>query len=166
MALGNHTWDHPRMPTLSASAQASEMDQAAAEQISLVGVTPCLFRPPYGEYNSTTLNLAQQRNMSVCNWSVDTEDWKAGTSTSSYWVDRIYSRAVAGGSQTHPVILMHNPPNGIPATVLALPRIIAYYRAHGYQFVDLLGGTGRRRSPRPQSPPVGCTCSCATRPAT
>lgn len=142
--LGNHTWDHPQMPTLSASAQASEMDRATAEQNALVGIAPCLFRPPYGEYNSTTLSLAQQRRMAVWNWSVDTEDWKAGTSTSSYWVERIYSRAIAGGSLQHPVVLMHNPPAGIPATVLALPRIIAYYRSNGYQFVDLRGGVGMR----------------------
>lgn len=142
--LANHTWDHPSMPTLSASGQASQMDRATAEQINLAAIAPCLFRPPYGEYNATTLSLAQQRRMTVWNWSVDTEDWKAGTSTSSDWVDRIVSLAIAGGSQQHPVVLMHTAPAGNPATVLALPRIIAYYRAHGYTFVDLLGGTGRR----------------------
>lgn len=142
--LANHTWDHPSMPTLSAAGQASQMDRATAEQINLVAIAPCLFRPPYGEYDATTLSLAQQRRMSVWYWSVDTEDWKAGTSTSSDWVDRIVSRATAGGSQQHPVVLMHNAPAGNPATVLALPRIIAYYRANGYRFVDLLGGTGQR----------------------
>jgi peptidoglycan/xylan/chitin deacetylase (PgdA/CDA1 family) len=142
--LANHTWDHPSLPTLSASGQASQMDRATAQQNALTGIAPCLFRPPYGEYNATTLSLAQQRRMAVWYWSVDTEDWKAGTSTSSYWVDRIVSRAIAGGTQQHPNILMHNPPAGIPATVQALPRIISYYRSHGYQFVDLQGGTGGR----------------------
>jgi peptidoglycan/xylan/chitin deacetylase (PgdA/CDA1 family) len=146
-AVGNHTWDHPQLPTLSAAAQAGEMDRTTAEQQALVAVTPCLFRPPYGEYNATTLSLAQQRHLAVWNWSVDTEDWKAGTSTSSYWVQRIISRAEAGGSQQHPVVLMHNPPAGIPATVSALPAIIDYYRSHGYQFVDLLGRTGQVAAP-------------------
>ena len=58
------------------------MDRASTEQISLVGSAPCVFRPPYGSYNSTTLSLAQARNMSVWNWSVDTEDWKAAGSGS------------------------------------------------------------------------------------
>src|SRR3712207_9499701 len=44
------------------------------------------------------------------------------------------SRAQAGGSQTHPVILMHNQPGGSPATLAALPRIITYYRDRGYDF--------------------------------
>jgi peptidoglycan/xylan/chitin deacetylase (PgdA/CDA1 family) len=141
-ALGNHTWDHPQLPTLSSSAQAAEMDRASAEQVTLVGRPPCLFRPPYGAYTSTTLALAQQRRMAVWNWSVDTEDWKAGSSTSASWVERIISRAEAGGSQQHPVVLMHNFPAGLPATLAALPTIIAYYRARGYTFIDLFGGAG------------------------
>ncbi len=138
-ALGDHTWDHASLPGLSASAQATEMDRERVEQSSITGAYPCLFRPPYGSYNTSTLVLAQRRGMRVWNWSVDTEDWKAAGSASSYWVDRIRSRAEAGGSQAHPVILMHNQPAGNPATVAALPAIISYYRARGYAFVDLLG---------------------------
>jgi hypothetical protein len=77
--------------------------------------------------------------MRVWNWSVDTEDWKAAGSGAAYWVDRIKRRATAGGSQAHPVILMHNQPGGNPATVAALPGIISYYRVHRYAFVDLYG---------------------------
>jgi peptidoglycan/xylan/chitin deacetylase (PgdA/CDA1 family) len=142
--LGNHTWNHPDLTTKSASAQAGEMDQTTLEQTSLVGSPPCFFRPPYGSYNSTTLSLAQARNMSVWNWSVDTEDWKAAGSGSSYWVDRIVRLAEGGGSQSHPVVLMHNSPAGNPATVSALPTIIQFYRDRGYTFVDLAGGTGNR----------------------
>jgi peptidoglycan/xylan/chitin deacetylase (PgdA/CDA1 family) len=140
--LGNHTWDHPDMTTLSASAQGTEMDQATAEQKSLVGFPPCAFRPPYGSYNSTTLSLAQQRRMKVWQWSVDTEDWKANGSSDSYWVNRIIQLAEQqGGALQHPVVLMHNQPAGNPATVLALPTIINFFRSHGYTFVDLLGHT-------------------------
>jgi peptidoglycan/xylan/chitin deacetylase (PgdA/CDA1 family) len=142
--LGNHSWDHPDMATLSASAQAAEIDKASSEQASITGSPPCFFRPPYGSYNSTTLSLAQARNLSVWNWSVDTEDWKAENSASSFWVNRIISRAEAGGSQAHPVILMHNAPSGDAATIAALPTIINYYRDHGYLFVDLNGRVADR----------------------
>jgi peptidoglycan/xylan/chitin deacetylase (PgdA/CDA1 family) len=141
--LGNHTWDHPNMTTLSASAQGREMDQATAEQVSLTGVPSCAFRPPGGSYNSATLAQAQQRRMKVWLWSVDTEDWKANGSSSPYWVNRIISLAEQeGGVLSHPVVLMHNQPAGNPATVLALPKIIKYFQAHGYTFVDLYGRTG------------------------
>ncbi|MCW2699255.1 MAG: polysaccharide deacetylase family protein [Blastococcus sp.] len=142
--LGNHSWSHPDLTTLSSSAQAAEMDKASSQQASIVGSSPCFFRPPYGSYNSTTLSLAQARRMSVWNWSVDTEDWKAAGSGSSTWVDRIITRAEAGGSQAHPVILMHNSPTGNPATVAALPTIIRYYRDRGYAFVDLNGRVAGR----------------------
>ena len=142
--LGNHTWDHKNMTTLSASAQGAEMDQATAEQVSLTGIQPSGFRPPGGNYNSTTLSLAQQRGMTVWTWLADTEDWKANGSSSSYWVNRIITLAEKGGSLTHPVVLMHNQPAGNPATVAALPAIIQYFGSHGYTFVDLLGRTAAR----------------------
>ncbi|PZS20926.1 MAG: hypothetical protein DLM57_00260 [Pseudonocardiales bacterium] len=91
-------------------------------------------------------------------WSVDTEDWKAAGSGDGYWVSRIASRAEAGVSQLHPVILMHNQPSGNPATVAALPAIISYYRSHGYTFVDLFGRTGvRPPAVRAVSPSSGKT---------
>jgi peptidoglycan/xylan/chitin deacetylase (PgdA/CDA1 family) len=142
--LGNHTWSHPDMRTQSSTTQALEMDRQPAEQRSLVGDSPCVFRPPYGSYNSTTLSLAQARGMSVWNWSVDTGDWEAPPSGSTYWTNLIVSRAQGGGSQTHPVILMHTQPDGCASTLAALPRIITYYRDRGYTFVDLLGGQGFR----------------------
>jgi peptidoglycan/xylan/chitin deacetylase (PgdA/CDA1 family) len=136
--LGNHTWNHPDMAALSASQQAEEMDRTIAEQRKLTGTSPCVFRPPYGDYNGTTLSLARHRRMAVWIWSVDTEDWKADGSASSYWVNRIVRIAKQEGSVLrHPVILMHNQPAGNPATVLALPRIIRYFRRHGYRFVNL-----------------------------
>ena len=144
--LDNHTWDHKNMTSLSASAQGTEMDRATAEQVSLTGIQPCGFRPPGGNYNSTTLSQAQQRRMTIWTWSVDTEDWKAnGCVVLVLWVNRIISLAQQqGGVLTHPVVLMHNQPPGNPATVLALPAIIQYFGSHGYTFVDLLGRTATR----------------------
>ncbi|HYB15970.1 MAG TPA: hypothetical protein VEF71_10930 [Streptosporangiaceae bacterium] len=57
-------------------------------------------------------------------------------------MNRIITLAEQGGSQSHPVVLMHNQPAGNPAAVLALPTIINFYRGRGYTFVDLLGRTG------------------------
>jgi peptidoglycan/xylan/chitin deacetylase (PgdA/CDA1 family) len=146
--VGEHTWNHPDMVPLSTSAQAAELDMAASEQRSLTGTSPCVFRPPYGDYNATTLTLARERHMSVWMWSVDTEDWEARGSGSAYWVDRIIDLAESEGSVLeHPVVLMHNQAILMPATVAALPTIIRYFRTHGYTFVDLLGRTGRPESP-------------------
>jgi peptidoglycan/xylan/chitin deacetylase (PgdA/CDA1 family) len=141
--LGDHTWSHRDLARLPAAAQAEQMDEEIAEQRSITGSPPCVFRPPYGSYDRTTLTLAQARRMTVWNWSVDTEDWKARGSSSPFWVDRIISRAEAGGAQAHPVVLMHNAPAGDPATAAALPTIIRFYRDRGYAFVDLDGRVRR-----------------------
>ena len=136
-AMGDHTWSHPDLVTLSPASQAAELSEASAEQRSIAGTVPCAFRPPYGEYDSTTLRLAQQRRMGVWMWSVDTLDWMADGSGSSYWVKRIIRLAEQGGTLPHPIVLMHNQRKGDPATVTALPAIIQFYRSHGYRFVSL-----------------------------
>jgi peptidoglycan/xylan/chitin deacetylase (PgdA/CDA1 family) len=141
--VGSHTWDHPDMTTLPVSAQATELDRVAREQRSLIGSSPCVFRPPYGDYDSTLLALAKERRMAVWMWSVDTEDWKARGSGSSYWVNRIISLAESEGAALHhPVVIMHNQSIPMPATVAALPTIIRFFQRRGYTFVDLLGRTG------------------------
>jgi peptidoglycan/xylan/chitin deacetylase (PgdA/CDA1 family) len=137
-AMGNHTWNHPDMDLLSAAQQAAEMDRMSAELRAVTGMVPCAFRPPYGDYDAVTLRLAQQRRMGVWLWSVDTQDWMARGSGSSYWVNRIVRLAEQeGGALRHPIVLMHNQPVGNPATVAALPVIIRFFRSRGYRFVTL-----------------------------
>jgi peptidoglycan-N-acetylglucosamine deacetylase len=137
-AMGNHTWNHPDMAALSAGQQAAELDRMSAEQRLITGTVPCAFRPPYGDYDSTTLRLAQQRRMGVWLWSVDTQDWMAEGSGSSYWVHRIIRLAEQeGGALHHPIVLMHNQPAGNPATVSALPTVIQFFRSRHYRFVML-----------------------------
>jgi len=136
--LGNHTWDHADLVDLSAAGQAAEMDRMSAEQQRITGTRPCVFRPPYGAYNATTLRLAQRRRMRVWLWSVDTEDWKADGSGAARWVDRIIRLAKDEGIRLrNPVVLMHNQPIGNPATVSALPTIIRFFQRHHYHFVKL-----------------------------
>jgi peptidoglycan/xylan/chitin deacetylase (PgdA/CDA1 family) len=137
-AVGNHTWNHPDLDSLTAAQQAAELDRVSAEQRSITGTVPCAFRPPYGDYDATTLRLAQQRRMGVWLWSVDAQDWMAEGSGSSYWVNRIIRLAEKEGvALRHPIVLMHNQPIGNPATVTALPTIIQFFRARGYHFVAL-----------------------------
>ena len=74
-------------------------------------------------------------------------------------MNRIISLAEQeGGVLSHPVVLMHNQPAGNPATVLALPKIIKYFQARGYTFVDLYGRTGWS-SRQPSESPVGIPMS-------
>jgi len=136
--LGNHTWSHPDLTKLTRRQQAAQIDKATTKQRSITATSPCVFRPPYGSYNAATLSVAQDRRLAVWLWSVDTEDWKADGSASEYWVHRIIKLAEGEGIELkHPVIIMHNQPAGNPATALALPTIIRFFRHHHYRLVTL-----------------------------
>jgi peptidoglycan/xylan/chitin deacetylase (PgdA/CDA1 family) len=138
-ALGNHTWSHPDLTKLTRRQQAAQIDEATGEQRAMTHTTPCVFRPPYGSYNAITLSASRDHRLAVWLWSVDTEDWKADGSASEYWVHRIIRLAEKEGiEQEHPVIIMHNQPAGNPATALALPTIIRFFRHHHYRLVTLL----------------------------
>jgi peptidoglycan/xylan/chitin deacetylase (PgdA/CDA1 family) len=136
-ALGDHSWSHPHLTALAPAARLAQVTRTAAEQQRAAGTAPCLFRPPYGEYDAAVLALAGRQRMAVWLWSVDTQDWMANGSGSPYWVWRVTSRAEAGAAQAHPVILMHNQVKGNPATVAALPAVIRFYASRGYRFVTL-----------------------------
>ncbi|MGW0657906.1 polysaccharide deacetylase family protein [Streptodolium elevatio] len=59
-SVQNHTLDHPNLRTLDAEAQKREIcgNQDRIEQE--YGVRPYLFRPPFGNYNATTEQVAGQ----------------------------------------------------------------------------------------------------------
>ena len=116
-AMGNHTWNHLSLVTLTAARQAAELSQASAEQQAIAGTVPCAFRPPYGNYDATTLTLAQQRRMTAWLWSTDTLDWMADGSGAASWVHRIVQLAEQGGALPHPILLMHDQRKGNPPGV-------------------------------------------------
>jgi peptidoglycan/xylan/chitin deacetylase (PgdA/CDA1 family) len=141
--LGDHTNSHPDMADLSSAAQTSEIDQVAALQRRLTGTVPCIFRPPYGDYNAATLSIANIHGMSLWMWSASGDDWEAEGSASSYWIHHIENSVIDSSiGQLHPVVLLHNQMIAMPATVAALPVIIRSFERRGYTFVDLLGRSG------------------------
>ncbi len=157
--LGDHTNSHPVMTDLSRSAQVDEIAQVSMLQRRLTGTVPCAFRPPYGDYDATTLSIANSYGQSLWMWSVSGNDWEARGSGSSYWIHDIESSVVEGAAgQDHPVVLLHNQMIAMPATVAALPNIIRYFEQRGYTFVDLLGRTGPPGTcGNPDAPPLRVT---------
>ena len=141
--LGNHTNSHPDMRKLSMAAQTSEVVQVMDLQHALTATKPCVFRPPYGDYNAVTRSGVNDHGMSLWMWSGSGDDWQAKGSASSYWIHHIENSVINGSrGESHPVVLMHNQMIAMPATVAALPTIIRSFERRGYKFVDLLGRTG------------------------
>lgn len=150
--LGDHTWDH-RYPRdveggWTAPYLADQLGRTARVVEAATGTPVCWFRPPGGFRTGTVPAAAHRMRMTVALWSVDTLDWQvqgldhrhaARADALDRQVDAIVERATATGGQRHPVVLLHDGGGPRTATALAVPRIVAWYRAHGYAFVRVDG---------------------------
>jgi peptidoglycan/xylan/chitin deacetylase (PgdA/CDA1 family) len=119
--IANHTYTHPHLTELGAPSVFKEINHTQAIIRALTGLTPTLFRPPFGETNAQVRDHAARLGLTEVLWTVDTRDW-AGAST-----DEIVAAAatVAPGG----VILMHD--NGYQTTVAAVPRILRMLAGRG-----------------------------------
>jgi peptidoglycan/xylan/chitin deacetylase (PgdA/CDA1 family) len=128
--IGDHTESHKRLDKLSQEAQATEIDGAAAVLESQGVPAPTLFRPPYGAYDARTLQLLQERHMTMVMWSIDSQDYlRPG-------VDRIVQN-VLGAAKPGAIVLMHDAGGDRSQTIAALPRIVAGLRERGYTLVSV-----------------------------
>ncbi|HVO78979.1 MAG TPA: polysaccharide deacetylase family protein [Candidatus Bathyarchaeia archaeon] len=133
--IGNHSWDHPRLIFASNAELLRQVAWTQAAVFEACGVTPTLFRPPYGGRRPGTLRAARQLGLEPVMWNVTCYDWKA---TSAERVFAHAQRQIRGGD----VILMHDgDQQAVGAdrrhTIEATDRLIAHYKAEGYGFVTV-----------------------------
>jgi peptidoglycan-N-acetylglucosamine deacetylase len=128
--IGNHTWGHPNMPSLSIASIIWQLTTAGDAIQQVTGVRPNLFRPPYGAVNNNVLTYANYLGLTVIQWNVDPRDW------SRPGVDVIYARVLAQ-TRAGSIILMHDGGGDRTQTVAALPMIIEWFQQHGFQFVTI-----------------------------
>ncbi|NUS03402.1 MAG: polysaccharide deacetylase family protein [Nonomuraea sp.] len=129
--IGNHTWSHPDLTTLTRAAIRSQLARTDHAVEAAAGIVPDLVRPPYGAWDKRVRRL-ERRPLVL--WSVDTLDWRYRDTAR---VARVSLKRVRPGS----VILFHDIH---PTTVKALPRVLKGLTARGYHCVtvgELFGGT-------------------------
>ncbi len=148
--VGNHTWDH-RYPRevpggWTAPVLTEEIARTDRAVIAATGRRACFFRPPGGFVPATVVPTAHLLRESVVLWSVDPRDWQveggvsaASPARTAALADVIFRRAIDIGHLHHPVILLHDGGGFRAATAMAVPKIINYYRAHGFRFVRMDG---------------------------
>jgi len=73
--VGNHSWSHPSMPTLTLEDATKEITQLHDYVKEEFGYEMTLFRPPMGEYSEQTLALTQQLGYQSVFWSYAYKDW-------------------------------------------------------------------------------------------
>lgn len=76
--IGNHSYSHPEMKSLSAEASKVEMQKTneIIEAVTKTKVKPRWFAPPSGSYRDETVKIADSLGMGTIMWSVDTIDWQ------------------------------------------------------------------------------------------
>ena len=127
MEIGNHSKNHLHMSTLNEEKIEEEVEYVNTAVRELTGVSPKVFRSPFGEYNDAVISAVESLGMTPIQWDVDSLDWK-GISASE-----IISRVV-GKVKNGSIILCHNNSDHI---VEALPTILEELTAKGYTFVTM-----------------------------
>lgn len=132
----NHSDNHAHFARLSTDEIVKNISACNKKVAAITGVTPTLFRCPYGEYDDHVIRTLKSMGMDTIQWDVDSLDWKdlsAGEITK-----RVTSKVNPGS-----IVLFHNAALHTPE---ALPSIIEYLLQNGYSIVPvseliLKGGT-------------------------
>lgn len=121
----NHSANHAHFTKLSADQIIADITTCNNKIAKVTGVTPTLFRPPYGDYNDRVVHTVGSMNMYPIQWSVDSLDWKNPGSDAI--VKRVLSKTEPGS-----IVLFHN---AAPHTPGALPAIIENLQSKGYNLI-------------------------------
>jgi peptidoglycan-N-acetylglucosamine deacetylase len=115
-AVGNHTWSHPDLTTLSPAEVRTELARTSAAISAAIGESPTTWRPPFGDWDDDVLAEAEDQGMSMVLWddATDSNDWRGRTPAQI--VDVVVGNATDGST-----ILMHD---RLQNTVDALPLVL------------------------------------------
>jgi peptidoglycan/xylan/chitin deacetylase (PgdA/CDA1 family) len=75
--VGNHTYDHRMLTTLTHAAILDEIDRSATAIEAVTGARPSLFRPPYGALDPWTEAALRERGLQLLLWNIDVQDMKS-----------------------------------------------------------------------------------------
>ncbi|HVV19173.1 MAG TPA: polysaccharide deacetylase family protein [Pseudonocardiaceae bacterium] len=136
MWVGNHSYTHPHLTQETAAQIDSEISRTQQAIGAAGGGTPKLFRPPYGETNSTLRSIEARYGLTEIIWDIDSQDWNGAS------VDAIVQ---ANGRLTNgQIILMHEWPAN---TLAAIPRIAQVLASHNLCAGKISPQTGRAVAP-------------------
>ncbi len=79
----NHSWSHPNLATAKEDKVRSELEETQKIIKEVTGIRPTKVRPPYGaggwpkNHDPELARVARNLSLTIHNWDIDTEDWKA-----------------------------------------------------------------------------------------
>ncbi|MDA8345755.1 MAG: polysaccharide deacetylase family protein [Thermaerobacter sp.] len=142
--IESHGQAHVNYSGLSNAQVQENISKAQTILEQVAGTKTDMVRPPNGDYNRRTLQVAESMGYTVVLWGTDSRDWM------NPGVGAITSRVLR---LAHPgdVVLLHAS-DTCKQTDLALPAIISGLRSQGYQFVtvdQLLQDAKAAQEPQP-----------------
>ena len=127
--LGNHSENHKQMSQLSAEQCKEEIMKPHEKVKKLTGKDMILFRPPYGAYNDTLIQVCYENKYFPIQWDVDSLDWKDYDAATI--IRRVTEHKHLGNGS---IILCHN---GAKHTAEALDEMIKTLKGKGFELVPI-----------------------------
>ncbi len=133
--LGNHTFTHPNLIFCSELQTRIQLAECSRAIEDAAGLSPKLFRPPFGGRRPSTLRIAREMGLEPVMWSVTGWDWEAKPAD---YVEGKVTGQVKGGD----IVLLHDGGHremgaDRSQTVIATNNLITRYKGEGYQFVTV-----------------------------
>ena len=129
--IANHGYLHKECTKLTSERVSEEIYLNHKLIKEMCEVEMNLFAPPSGDYNQTTINIANKLGYKTILWTKDTIDWRDQDE------NLIFNRATNKASNGD-LILMHP----TQMTLKALPRIIDYLKQQNYNLVNVTTNLG------------------------
>jgi peptidoglycan/xylan/chitin deacetylase (PgdA/CDA1 family) len=144
--VGNHTFDHPRLPKMVDSVRESEVERTAVDLELLGDRTARWIRPPYSAYDDRFKAYVAHTNGRLVLWSIDSGDWR-GLDRDAI-VKNVVNRVRPGA-----IIIFHDSDEYDKAdrspTVEALKLIVPALKAQGYRLVTVSQLVAADGAPKP-----------------
>lgn len=123
----SHSMHHAHFSKLSSEEIKNDLAACNAKISALTGVSPFLFRCPYGEYDDHVIQAVREAGMTAVQWDVDSLDWKG---ISAEEIQNRVLKNVKPGS----IVLFHNAAEHTPE---ALAGILEGLLNDGYTIVPV-----------------------------
>jgi len=153
--IASHTWSHPDLTTLTWDQIHDQMWKVELAMTRILGVSPAMMRPPYGNYNDLVRQAAYIRNQTLITWDFDSGDSTGSTPAQS---EAAYKALIAKNPSN---ILALNHETEETTAHQVIPYVIPLLQAKGYNLVtvsECLGLPAYQHVGTPGTPDSSWTC--------
>lgn len=139
--IGNHSWSHPDMTTLSEESIKIELDKVKEQVQNVTGQQEMLYlRPPRGIFNEKVLATSKNAGYTSVFWSIAYKDWDVRAQKGASYAFQQVTKQLHPGA----ILLLHSVSQD---NADALGSIIDEARRQGYEFKSLDALQASSRSP-------------------